>query len=196
MEDNKLSEAPTPCTAGCGFYGNKIYNNMCSKCFKEQEERNKNDLVDTNMLKMEKPVITKELTEEPSIQQQQQQQPKEDDKSPLLNNNTHIILSVEDDNKPTNDQQKQEEEQDDTPKKAVQKNKGRCFSCRSKIPLAKQLTNKCRCEYVFCDTHRYPDKHDCNFDHAKNDKDILAKNNPKLNDKPRGGNSFNRIDSL
>lgn len=85
------------------------------------------------MLKMEKPVITKELTEEPSIQQQQQQQPKEDDKSPLLNNNTHIILSVEDDNKPTNDQQKQEEEQDDTPKKAVQKNKGRCFSCRSKV---------------------------------------------------------------
>ncbi|KAG1089759.1 hypothetical protein G6F42_019891 [Rhizopus arrhizus] len=155
MEDNKLSEAPTPCTAGCGFYGNKIYNNMCSKCFKEQEERNKNgkistwntgityeyslqtnfsyitDLVDTNMLKMEKPVITKELTEEPSIQQQQQQ--KEDDKSPLSNNNTHITLSVEDDNKTTNEQQKQEEEQDDTPKKALQKNKGRCFSCRSKV---------------------------------------------------------------
>lgn len=32
------------------------------------------------------------------------------------------------------------------------------------------MTNKCRCEYVFCDTHRYPDKHDCNFDHAQNDK--------------------------
>jgi hypothetical protein len=26
--------------------------------------------------------------------------------------------------------------------------------------------------------------------------DILAKNNPKLNEKPRGGNSFQRIDSL
>lgn len=41
MEDNKTPEAPTPCTAGCGFYGNKIYNNMCSKCFKELDERNK-----------------------------------------------------------------------------------------------------------------------------------------------------------
>ncbi|KAG2199487.1 hypothetical protein INT46_007107 [Mucor plumbeus] len=196
MEDNKLSEAPTPCTAGCGFYGNKIYNNMCSKCFKEQEERNKNDLVDTNILKMEKSVINKELTEEPSIQQQQQQQQQQQkDESPLLNNSNNITLPVENDNK-INSQQQKEEEKDDTPKKAIQKNKGRCFSCRSKIPLAKQLTNKCRCEYVFCDTHRYPDKHDCNFDHAKNDKDILAKNNPKLNDKPRGGNSFNRIDSL
>ncbi|KAL7320395.1 hypothetical protein PS15m_000292 [Mucor circinelloides] len=141
MEDNKLSEAPTPCTAGCGFYGNKIYNNMCSKCFKEQEERNKNDLVGANMLKMEKPVITKELTEEPSIQQQQQQQ-KEDDKSPLSNNNTHITLSVEDDNKTTNEQQKQEEEQDDTPKKALQKNKGRCFSCRSKVERERNRNNE------------------------------------------------------
>ncbi|KAI7903934.1 uncharacterized protein BX663DRAFT_432349 [Cokeromyces recurvatus] len=78
----------------------------------------------------------------------------------------------------------------------IQKNKGKCFSCNSKIPITKQLINKCKCEYVFCDTHRYPDKHNCTFDHAKNDKDILAKNNPKLNEKKRGGNSFNRIDSL
>lgn len=41
MEDNKTPEGPTPCTAGCGFYGNKIYNNMCSKCFKELDEENK-----------------------------------------------------------------------------------------------------------------------------------------------------------
>lgn len=44
MEDNNALEAPTPCTAGCGFYGNKIYNNMCSKCFKEQDDRNKNGM--------------------------------------------------------------------------------------------------------------------------------------------------------
>lgn len=44
------------------------------------------------------------------------------------------------------------------------------YYVNEKIPLAKQVTNKCRCEYVFCDTHRYPDKHDCNFDHATNDK--------------------------
>lgn len=177
MEDNKTPEAPTPCTAGCGFYGNKIYNNMCSKCFKELDERNKTGLIDTSILKVDNknnlnhtPLLTKELTEEPSIQEPRAE--------------------------PVKEEHPKEEEREQGPKKIVQKNKGRCFSCRLKIPLAKQLTNKCRCEYVFCDNHRYPDKHDCHFDHAQNDKDILARNNPKLNEKPRGGNSFNRIDSL
>lgn len=40
MEDNNTPEVPITCTAGCGFYGNKIYNNMCSKCFKELEKKN------------------------------------------------------------------------------------------------------------------------------------------------------------
>ncbi|KAI9248332.1 hypothetical protein EDC94DRAFT_624980 [Helicostylum pulchrum] len=174
MEDNNALEAPTPCTAGCGFYGNKIYNNMCSKCFKEQDDRNKNDL------KMEnKPLITKELLQEPTtipVEEEEQQQQQQEE--PTLNST--VV-------------KEQENKQDKEP---TQKNKGRCFSCRVKIPLAKQLTNKCRCKYVFCDTHRYPDKHDCKFDHVKNDKEILLKNNPKLHDKPRGGNSFNRLDSI
>ncbi|KAG0302537.1 hypothetical protein BGZ98_007419 [Dissophora globulifera] len=107
-----------------------------------------------------------------------------------------------------------------------QLNKGRCYLCRAKIPLAKQAINKCRCgkasivmrgvqlfaedlvdgllicacyfecrciEFVFCDTHKATSKHDCDFDFAKMGKDLLTKNNPKLNDKPRGGRSFTRI---
>jgi hypothetical protein len=81
------------------------------------------------------------------------------------------------------------------------------------VPLAKQAANKCRCGYIFCDSHRYPDRHDCDIDFAKLDrgnfnrrssltintaycKEILAKNNPKLHERPRGGRSFQRIDSL
>ncbi|KAG0264989.1 zinc finger domain-containing protein [Mortierella polycephala] len=74
-----------------------------------------------------------------------------------------------------------------------QVNKGRCYLCRAKIPLAKQAINKCRCEFVFCDSHKATSKHDCDFDFAKMGKDLLTKNNPKLNDKPRGGRSFTRI---
>ncbi|KAF9965208.1 hypothetical protein BGZ70_005250 [Mortierella alpina] len=52
-----------------------------------------------------------------------------------------------------------------------QVNKGRCYLCRAKATS----------------------KHDCDFDFAKMGKDLLTKNNPKLNDKPRGGRSFTRI---
>jgi hypothetical protein len=37
MEQNDSVDSPAPCIAGCGFYGNKIYNGMCSKCFKEAQ---------------------------------------------------------------------------------------------------------------------------------------------------------------
>jgi len=84
--------------------------------------------------------------------------------------------------------------QDNLHVRPTQISSSRCFVCRAKIPLAKQTINKCRCEYVYCDIHKVPEKHECDFDFAKMGKDILAKNNPKLNDVHKGGRSFNRID--
>ncbi|KAJ2228676.1 hypothetical protein IWW45_006505 [Coemansia sp. RSA 485] len=81
-----------------------------------------------------------------------------------------------------------------TPKKRTQANKGRCFECRSRVPLVKQTTNKCRCGYVFCDSHRFYDQHNCEFDFITSDRKVLEKRNPKLNELPKGGRSFNRID--
>ncbi|KAG5457824.1 MAG: hypothetical protein BJ554DRAFT_2069 [Olpidium bornovanus] len=63
---------------------------------------------------------------------------------------------------------------------------------RRQIPLALQITNKCRCEYIFCNSHKHPDEHSCDFDHKSEGKAILAMNSPKLDDN-RGGRSFNRL---
>ncbi|KAJ2465288.1 hypothetical protein GGI03_002748 [Coemansia sp. RSA 2337] len=81
-----------------------------------------------------------------------------------------------------------------TPTKRTQANKGRCFSCRARVPLVKQTTNKCRCDYVFCDTHRFPDQHDCEFDHMARDRLDLEKKNPRINVHRKAGRSFTRID--
>ncbi|KAI8989604.1 hypothetical protein BDB01DRAFT_782456 [Pilobolus umbonatus] len=172
MEDNNTPEAPIPCTAGCGFYGNKIYNNMCSKCFKDSEIKNKKDRNVQSTTNNNSNTPKNTLT------------------------NTANNKSIHDTTTVSKDQKTGSNGKDDKLTKGIQTNKGRCFSCRLKIPLSKQLTNKCRCEYIFCDAHRFPDKHECTFDHVTKDKDILAKNNPKLNEKPRGGNSFNRLDSI
>jgi len=121
--------------------------------------------------------VAVEQKQEPSVSHQQKQQ--QHVPSPVVSSTTAMDTTP------------------DSPvpgERAVQVNKGRCFMCRAKIPLAKQAINKCRCDYVFCDTHKATTKHDCDFDFAKMGKEQLTKANPKLNDKPRGGRSFTRLD--
>jgi AN1-type zinc finger protein 5/6 len=53
--------------------------------------------------------------------------------------------------------------------------RNRCNKCNKKLKLT---AFKCRCDYYYCDTHRYSDCHDCKFDYKKKGKELLEKNNP------------------
>merc|ERR1712233_107554 len=68
-----------------------------------------------------------------------------------------------------------DEKESKKPKKKVQKKKNRCWQCRKKMTLAGQF--ECKCGYVFCGKHRYPDSHSCDFDHKKIHQCKLAKDN-------------------
>ncbi|KAI9297627.1 hypothetical protein K502DRAFT_287725 [Neoconidiobolus thromboides FSU 785] len=72
--------------------------------------------------------------------------------------------------------------------------KNKCYLCRSKLSPLKQVTNKCKCNYIFCDNHRLPENHDCSVDFKKTEREIIKERNPKLYNKPRGGRHFNRIE--
>merc|ERR1740133_233467 len=61
------------------------------------------------------------------------------------------------------------------PKKQV--NTSRCFACNKKIGL---LGFKCKCEFVFCATHRAEDKHSCAFDYKAQGKELLTRLNPVI----------------
>ncbi|KAI9486726.1 MAG: hypothetical protein EXX96DRAFT_52747 [Benjaminiella poitrasii] len=209
------SETKTPilCTAGCGFYGNEAFNNMCSKCFKERNDTNEEKKATGNATSSlsskiatatatasiaTTPVTTATTVASPVMSlddsniaeksRKHLRSPSPDDglkisSAPGSSIASPVATSVASSNNNNNE-------------KPVQTNKGRCFKCRSKVPLAKQAANKCRCGYIFCDSHRYPDRHDCDIDYAKLDREILAKNNPKLHERPKGGRSFQRLDSL
>jgi predicted nucleic acid binding AN1-type Zn finger protein len=74
----------------------------------------------------------------------------------------------------SNAKEAQQEETEKAPKK-VQKKKNRCWNCRKKVTLAGQF--ECKCGYVFCSLHRYPDAHECDFDWKKQHQDKLAQDN-------------------
>mmetsp|Transcript_114 Transcript_114/g.338 ORF Transcript_114/g.338 Transcript_114/m.338 type:complete len:129 (+) Transcript_114:382-768(+) len=56
------------------------------------------------------------------------------------------------------------------PKKA-----NRCFECNRKLGV---MGFKCRCESSFCNRHRLPESHGCNFDHREFGRQQLREANP------------------
>ncbi|KAG5181253.1 hypothetical protein JKP88DRAFT_215153 [Tribonema minus] len=54
----------------------------------------------------------------------------------------------------------------------VQKNRSRCYNCSKKVGLTGL---ECKCGYVFCSKHRYPEEHSCSYDFRASDRAQLAK---------------------
>ncbi|KAL9249506.1 Zinc finger A20 and AN1 domain-containing stress-associated protein 9-like protein [Drosera capensis] len=52
------------------------------------------------------------------------------------------------------------------------KKKTRCLACNKKVGLT---GFKCRCDGVFCGTHRYAEQHDCKFNYKEAGRNVLAK---------------------
>ena len=53
----------------------------------------------------------------------------------------------------------------------------RCIMCKKKVGL---FGFTCRCEGMFCGTHRYSDKHNCSYDFHQENKKFLAASNPQV----------------
>ncbi|KAF5727524.1 zinc finger A20 and AN1 domain-containing stress-associated protein 3 [Tripterygium wilfordii] len=60
---------------------------------------------------------------------------------------------------------------------AATKRANRCTTCRRRVGLT---GFKCRCEMVFCGTHRYPEQHACDFDFKGMGREQIAQANPLI----------------
>mmetsp|Transcript_12056 Transcript_12056/g.18025 ORF Transcript_12056/g.18025 Transcript_12056/m.18025 type:complete len:120 (-) Transcript_12056:264-623(-) len=72
-------------------------------------------------------------------------------------------------------------------KSGVQTNRSRCFQCRKKVGIAGGL--ECRCGYIFCGKHRYPEEHMCHFDFRERERDALKKT-------VTGGGNFAKVNAI
>eukprot|EP00927_Polykrikos_kofoidii_P021421 TRINITY_DN20267_c0_g1_i1.p1 TRINITY_DN20267_c0_g1~~TRINITY_DN20267_c0_g1_i1.p1 ORF type:complete len:265 (-),score=40.32 TRINITY_DN20267_c0_g1_i1:63-824(-) len=55
----------------------------------------------------------------------------------------------------------------------------RCGACRRRVSLVESLM-KCRCSLIFCERHRPPESHSCNFDWHAEHQEKIARENPRV----------------
>ena len=54
----------------------------------------------------------------------------------------------------------------------------KCKYCKKKLNL---INFKCKCNNYYCIKHQLPHNHNCQFDYKKESKNLILKNNPKIN---------------
>ncbi|XP_014665069.1 PREDICTED: AN1-type zinc finger protein 3-like [Priapulus caudatus] len=168
MEDSNSQPPRCP----CGFWGNSSTNNLCSKCWadhqKKQSEPKPDDASPAAFAAAD--VVSKVMVDasqdsEPATSSRTLTPTRDDEDTKSDQSDGASGASTPD---RSNNGKKQRDNSDLLdPDRPVQKNKKRCFKCKTKLELAFREMGRCKCEYVYCPLHRLPEQHDCIYDHKE-----------------------------
>lgn len=158
--DNESLQQPTQsslCVKNCGFFANPACMGMCSKCYRDnqqKEEANKkaaDNVAEAMEAKTAKTTPVSLLTTPPPVPQTVPEA-----SQPVIVTPVCEPCSSQDPAPPA-------------------KTPTRCQECRKKVGLT---GFKCRCGMLFCGQHRYAEAHNCTFDYKTVERQRLAENNP------------------
>jgi len=181
MENTPMrgAEVPSPdiilCLNMCGFFGNPQTGNMCSKCYRDcVQKAKKSDKQDVDSDMSAEHVAIERSINEASKQKESEVATAADMRDDDLMATSASSSGACASSAVSSSAPPPEEE---IFVKKVQEKKNRCWTCNKKVGL---LGHECRCEYIFCGTHRYAEDHDCDYDFKENGRKHLAEQNPHV----------------
>ena len=174
----QLAAGPKPCANNCGFYGSPSTGNMCSKCYKATVQKRSS----AKAAELEKPLHASPRQAAETSVAELAQVVTYSMTPPLAGegiavkpiDETVARMEVSTIASPSKIQSTVGVASPARPAMATP-DSNRCFACNKRVGLA---GFKCKCEIVFCSTHRYPEKHQCTFDFKKAGRETIAKANP------------------